>query len=85
VKERRGKRRKQLLDDLQEIRGWGFKEKVLDRILWRSSSGRGCEPAVRLRNERLLFAPADIVFIFCPRLLSYLTDFCFAVNGTSLN
>jgi hypothetical protein len=33
---RRGRRRKQLLDDLKEkIRYWKLKEEALDRTLWR--------------------------------------------------
>jgi hypothetical protein len=45
---RRGRRGKQLLDDLEEIRGYGkFKEKVLDRTLWITSFGRGYRPVVR--------------------------------------
>ena len=39
---RRGRRRKQLLDDLKEKIGyWKVKEKALDRILWRAGFGRG--------------------------------------------
>jgi hypothetical protein len=39
----RGRRRKQLLDDLMERRGgWKLKEKVLARMLRRSRFGRGC-------------------------------------------
>jgi hypothetical protein len=38
----RGRRRKQLLDDLKEKIGyWKKKEKALDRILWRAGFGRG--------------------------------------------
>jgi len=38
---RRGKRRKQLPDDLKEKRGyWKFKEEALCRALWRMRSGR---------------------------------------------
>ena len=36
VTERRGRRRKQLLDDLMERRGgWNLKEEVLARTVWR--------------------------------------------------
>jgi hypothetical protein len=39
---RRGRRRKQLLDDLKEKRRyWKLKEEALDRTLWRTSFGRG--------------------------------------------
>jgi hypothetical protein len=45
---RRGRRRKQLQDDLKEKRGyWKLKEEALDRTVWRTHSGRGCEPVVR--------------------------------------
>jgi hypothetical protein len=40
--ERRGTRRKQLLDDLKEKRKyWKLKEEALDRTLWRTRFGRG--------------------------------------------
>jgi hypothetical protein len=39
---RRGRRRKQLLDDLKEDRRyWKLKEETLDRTLWRTHFGRG--------------------------------------------
>jgi len=42
------RRRKQLLDDLQEKRGYcKFKGEALDRTLWRTRFGRGCGPVVR--------------------------------------
>jgi hypothetical protein len=41
VKERRGRRRKALLDDLQEKKGyWKLKTEALDRALWRTYLGR---------------------------------------------
>jgi hypothetical protein len=47
----RGKRRKQLLDDLGETRGyWKLKEEALDRTLWRIRFGRGYGPAVTVRQ-----------------------------------
>jgi hypothetical protein len=49
---RRGRRRKQLLDDLKEkIRYWNLKEEALDRTLWRSRFGRGYGPVVRLTTK----------------------------------
>ena len=40
---RRGRRRKRLLDELKETRGYcKLKEQALDRIVWRSRFGRGC-------------------------------------------
>jgi hypothetical protein len=49
---RRGRRCKQLLDDLKEKRRyWKFKEEALDRTLWRSRFGRGYIPVVRQTKE----------------------------------
>jgi hypothetical protein len=40
---RRGRRRKKLLDDLGDRRGYAnLKEEALDRIKWRNRFGRGC-------------------------------------------
>jgi hypothetical protein len=45
---RRGRRRKQLLDDLKEKRRyWKLKEKALDRTQWSTRFGRGYGPVVR--------------------------------------
>jgi hypothetical protein len=45
---RRGRRRKQLLEDLKEKkRYWKLKEEALDRALWRTCFGRGYGPVVR--------------------------------------
>jgi hypothetical protein len=45
---RRGKRHKQLLDDLKEARRfWKLKDEVQDRTLWRTQFGRGCGPVAR--------------------------------------
>jgi hypothetical protein len=45
---RRGRRRKQLLDDLKEKRRcWKLKEEALDRTLWRTRFGRRYGPVVR--------------------------------------
>jgi prophage antirepressor-like protein len=49
---RRGRRRKQLLDDLKETREyWKFEEEALYRTLWRSRVGRGCAPVVRRTTD----------------------------------
>jgi hypothetical protein len=43
----RGRRRKQLLDDLGDRRGYShLKEEALDRIKWRNRFGEGCGPVV---------------------------------------
>jgi hypothetical protein len=47
VTRRRGRRRKQLLDDLGDKRGYShLKEEALDAIKWRNRFGRGCGPVV---------------------------------------
>jgi hypothetical protein len=49
---RRGRRRKQLLDDLKEKRRyWKLKEEAVDRSLWRTCFGRGYGPVVRQTTE----------------------------------
>jgi hypothetical protein len=45
---RRGRRRKQLLDDVKETKiYWKLKKEALCRTLWRTRLGRGCEPVAR--------------------------------------
>ena len=45
---RRGRRRRKLLDDLKERRGYcHLKEEALDRTVWRAGFGRGFGPVVR--------------------------------------
>jgi hypothetical protein len=45
---RRGKRRRKLLDDLKEWRGYShLKEEALDHTMWRARFGRGFGPIVR--------------------------------------
>ncbi|PNF29424.1 hypothetical protein B7P43_G06842 [Cryptotermes secundus] len=47
VTRRRGRRRKKMLDDLGDRRGYShLKEKALDRIKWRNCFGRDCRPVV---------------------------------------
>ena len=49
---RRGRRRKKLLDDLKDRRGYSYlKEEALDRTTWRNRFGGGFEPAVRQNTE----------------------------------
>jgi hypothetical protein len=49
---RRGRRGKQLLDDLKKKkRYWKLKEEALDRTLWRTRFGRGYGPVVRQTTE----------------------------------
>jgi len=45
---RRGRRRRRLLDDLKERRGYyHLEEETLDRTMWRARFGRGFGPVVR--------------------------------------
>jgi hypothetical protein len=49
---RRGRRRRKLLDDLKERRGYShLKEDALDRTMWRARFGRGFGPVVRQTTE----------------------------------
>jgi hypothetical protein len=49
---RRGRRRKKLLDDLQDRREYShLKEEALDRTVWRNRFGRGFGPVVRQNTE----------------------------------
>ena len=45
---RQGRRRRKLLDDLKERKGYSrLKEEALDRTVWRAGFGRGFGPVVR--------------------------------------
>ena len=49
---RRGRRSKQLLEELKEMSGyWKLKEEALDRAVWRTGFGRGCGHAGRQTEE----------------------------------
>ena len=49
---RRGRRRKKLLDDLKDRRGYcHLKEEALDRTTWRHRFAGGFEPVVRENTE----------------------------------
>ena len=49
---RRGRRRKKLLDDLKDRRGYShLKEEALDRTASRNLFGGGFEPVVRENND----------------------------------
>ena len=52
VTRRRGRRRKKLLDDLKDRRGYShLKEEVLDRSMWRNPFRGGFGPVVRQNTE----------------------------------
>jgi len=52
VTERRGRRRKQLLDDLKEKGGyWKLKGEALGHTVWKTGFERGYGPVLRRHNE----------------------------------
>ena len=52
VARRRERRRKKLLDDLKDRRGYShLKEKALDRTIWRHRFGGGFGPVLRQNTE----------------------------------
>jgi len=52
VARRRGRRRKKLLDDLKDRRGYShLKEEALDGTMWRNHFGGGFGPVVRQNTE----------------------------------
>jgi len=54
VAKRRGRRRKKLLDDLKDRRGYShLKEEALDRTMWRNCFGGSFGPVVRKNTERM--------------------------------
>jgi len=49
-----GRRRRKLLDDLKEKRGYcHLKEEALDRCMWRAGFGRGFGPVVRQTTKSM--------------------------------
>jgi len=55
VARRRGRRRKKLLDDLKDRRGYcHLKEEALHRTMWRHRFGGGFGPVVRQNIERMI-------------------------------
>ena len=66
---RRGRRRKKLLDDLRERRGYShLKEEALDRTVWRARVGRGFGPVVR-QTTKWMNADFTLHRIFSTRSL----------------
>jgi hypothetical protein len=52
---RRGRKRRKLLNDLKERRGYSYlKEEALDRTMWRARFGRGLGPVVRQTTELMM-------------------------------
>ena len=70
---RRGSRRRKLLDNLKERRGYShLKEEALDRTMWRARFGRGFGPVVRQTSKWMKLHP--LVKIEKYMLLLILTD-----------
>jgi hypothetical protein len=58
---RRGRKRKQLLNDLKEKRiYWKLNEEALDRTLWRTRFGRGYGPVVRQTTALIKYLVIDL-------------------------
>jgi hypothetical protein len=56
VTERQGRRRRKLLDDFKERKGYShLKEEALDRTMWRACFGRGFGPVVRQTAKYMNF------------------------------
>jgi hypothetical protein len=54
---RQGRRRRKLLDDLKERRGYShFKEEGMDRTMWRARFGRGFGPVVRQTTKLMNYS-----------------------------
>jgi len=65
VARRRGRRRKKLLDDLKDRRGYShLKEEALDRTVWRHRFGGGFEPVVRQNTEWMKRSISNFPFHF---------------------
>ena len=68
VTRRRGRRRKKLLDDLKDRRGYShLKEEALDRTMWRNRFGGDFEPVIRqntewMNNVFVVLVPLTTVF-----------------------
>jgi len=61
---RRVRRRRKLLDDIKERKGYShWKEEALDRTVWRAGFGRGFGPVVRQTVERMKFYEFQILHL----------------------
>jgi hypothetical protein len=66
-------RKKKLLDDLKERRGYShLKEEALDRTMWRARFGKGFGPVVRQTNKLINERMNEITLIFKVPKLSVL-------------
>jgi hypothetical protein len=87
---RRGRRRRNLLDDLKDRRGYShLKEEALDRIVWRDRFGGGFEPVVRqtakLLNEIQCIGISLLDPVASLRVLLLLNKHCVISSFASKN
>ena len=69
VARRRGRRRKKLLDDLKDRRGYShLKEEALDRTMWRHRFGGGFGPVARQNTEWMNDVPSSSSRTYTPAL-----------------
>jgi hypothetical protein len=77
---RRGRKRRKLLDDLKERRGYShLKEEALDRTMWRARFGRDLGPVVRQTNNEWM-NEMRAESLFCLALKRYVSSRCIALN-----
>ena len=70
VTRRRGRRRKKLLDDLKDRRGYShLKEEALDRTMWRNRFRGGFGPVVRQNTEWM--NKYTYIYIYILAVISY--------------
>ena len=75
---RQGRRRRKILDDLKERRGYSrLKEEALDRTMWRARFGRGFGSVVRQTTIRMN------IYIYIYILMLYVKIKCFEVTHSS--
>jgi len=68
VTRRRGRRRKKLLDDRNEKRGyWKLKEETQNRTMWRANFGREC---IQIYDQTCVPLPAFIIIIIIIIIMS---------------
>jgi hypothetical protein len=55
----RGRRRRKVLNDLKEMRGYShLKEEALDRTMWRTRFGRGFGPTMKQTTKLMCMVSA---------------------------
>ena len=88
VTRRRGRRRKKLLDNLKDRRGYShLKEEALDRTMWRNRFGRSDGPVVRQITEWMNTYCVQLcsTYMFYFQLLQKLVFTLLHISATSCN